>query len=179
MKNLFYTADSDRMSSIMNSFYLMLGYCIMVSSGTTGGTLALFLWSLLSRGGLEDLRELDLATLEVLGSTIPLLTFVICFWGCRLTFLGGSCLWSPLTMVFRSRISVGVISDGSTSGRGLLVDLSIWLLPTIEAHCRGSPTYFPSCLSNPVCTRCSKLVGGEIRGFFFFFVNILLGFHPC
>lgn len=32
---------------------------------------------------------------------------------------------SPLTIVFKSRISVGVISDGSTSGRGLLVDFNI------------------------------------------------------
>ena len=34
-------------------------------------------------------------------------------------------LWSPLTIVFRSNISVGVISDGSTKGSGLFVDFNI------------------------------------------------------
>lgn len=34
-------------------------------------------------------------------------------------------LWSPLTIVFKSRISVGVISDGSTRGSGLFVDFNI------------------------------------------------------
>lgn len=34
-------------------------------------------------------------------------------------------LCSPLTIVFKSKISVGVISDGSTNGSGLFVDLNI------------------------------------------------------
>lgn len=79
-------------------------------------------------------------------------------------------------MVFKSRISVGVISLGSTKGSGLLVDFRIWLFPTMEAHCSGSPTNLPSRLSNPVCTLCSKLVGVEICGFFFFLVNIVPAF---
>lgn len=32
---------------------------------------------------------------------------------------------SPLTIVFKSKISVGVISEGSTNGRGLFEDLRI------------------------------------------------------
>lgn len=142
-------------------------YCIIWSSGTDGGTFALFLWSRRNLGGLEDLREFDRATLEVLGSTMPLLGL----FRCALSLF--SFLWSPLTIVLRSKISVGVISEGSTRGSGLFVDLSIWLLPTIEAHCKGSPTYFPSRLSKSVCTLCSKLVGCEIWGFFFFLLNMI------
>jgi len=42
----------------------------------------------------------------------------------------------------------------------------------MEAHWRGRPTYLFSRLSKPVWTRCSKLLGIEISGFFFFFENI-------
>lgn len=72
-----------------------------------------------TRGGLELRKELDRATLEVFGRTSlpgsPMLPVV----DAALEVLCGR------TMVFRSRISVGVISDGSISGRGRLVDFSI------------------------------------------------------
>lgn len=147
---------------------LIEGYCMMCSSGTAGGTLALFRCSRRNLGGLEDLREFDLATLDILGNIIPLLLVDFTWWALSLF----SCLWSPRTIVLRSSISVGVISEGSTSGRGLFVDLSIWLFPTMEAHCKGKPTYLPSRLSKPVWTLCSKFVGDEIWGFFFFLLNI-------
>lgn len=150
---------------------LIDGYCMMCSSGTAGGTLALFRCSRRNLGGLEDLRELERATFDILGSTIPLLLAGLGWWALRRF----SFLWSPRTIVLRSSISVGVISEGSTRGKGLFVDLSIWLLPTMEAHWSGRPTYFPSRLSKPVWTLCSKLVGGEICGFFFFLVNISSG----
>lgn len=74
-----------------------------------------------TRGGLELRREFDLATLDVLG---------------RINFPGSPRLpvvedalefgpWCGRTMVFRSSISVGVISDGSISGKGRLLDLRI------------------------------------------------------
>lgn len=119
-------------------------------------------------GGLELRSEFDLATLDVLGrisfpGSPPLLVVDAAL------ELG---LWCGRTIVFRSSISVGVISEGSINGNGRLVDFRIWLLPTIEAHCSGRPTYLPSRLSKPVCTRCSKLLGNEICGFFFFFENM-------
>ena len=110
-------------------------------------------------GGLELRNEFERAILDTFGSCCTL-SLLICPW------------WCGLTIVFRSRISVGVISDGSTSGSGRFDDFKIWLFPTIEAHWSGRPTYRPSRLSKPVCTRCSKLLGNEICGFFFFFENI-------
>lgn len=113
-----------------------LGYCVGAggtggdSSGTAGGTLGWFRKSLLILGGLLLLNEFDLATFDVLGNITPFCT------GCTGRF-GSTCdgveiredteavLWSPLTMVFKSRISVGVISEGSTIGSGLFVDFSI------------------------------------------------------
>lgn len=81
-------------------------------------------------GGLELRKEFDRATLEVFGRTNfpgspPLLVV-----DAALEFG----LWCGRTMVFRSRISVGVISEGSIKGRGRLVDFRIWLFPTMEAH---------------------------------------------
>lgn len=74
-----------------------------------------------TRGGLELRRELDRATLEVFGRTSlpgagsPMLPVVE----------AALEVWCGRTMVFRSRISVGVISDGSINGRGRLVDFRI------------------------------------------------------
>lgn len=48
------------------------------SSGTAGGTLVLLRWSLRSLGGLEERRELERATFEVFGRTIPFVTGL--FW---------------------------------------------------------------------------------------------------
>lgn len=78
----------------------------------------------------------------------------------------------PRTMVcsFMSRISVGVMCEGSTMGLGRFS----WPAPMRLAHCGGSPTKRPSRRSKPVCTRCSKLLGAEMIGFFFFLANIFL-----
>lgn len=95
-------------------------------------------------GGLELRKEFDRATLDVFGRISlpgsPALPVV----DAALEVLCGR------TIVFRSRISVGVISDGSINGSGRFVDFNIWLFPTIDAHCSGRPTYLPSRLSKPV-----------------------------
>lgn len=62
--------------------------------------------------------------------------------------------------------------DNELTGIGRFEFFMTWLFPTIEAHCRGRPMYRPSFLSKPVCTRCSKLDGNDIWGFFFFLENI-------
>lgn len=79
-------------------------------------------------------------------------------------------LGPPRTIVcsFMSRISVGVMWEGSTMGLG-----RSWPEPMRLAHCGGRPTKRPSRRSKPVCTRCSKLLGAEMMGFFFFLANIL------
>lgn len=48
-----------------------------------------------------------------------------------------------------------------------------WPEPMRLAHCGGRPTNLPSLRSKPVCTLCSKLLGAEMMGFFFFLANIL------
>lgn len=111
------------------------------SSGTAGGTFAFPFKSRRARGGEELRREFERATFDILGSIMPLLPAIVFNWvehkpesSVLLLF------WCGRTIVFKSKISVGVISDGSTSGSGRFEDFSIWLFPTIEAHCRGSPT---------------------------------------
>lgn len=47
-------------------------------------------------------------------------------------------LWGR-TIIFKSKISVGVIAEGSISGSGRLEDLRTWLFPTIDSHCEGRP----------------------------------------
>lgn len=114
-----------------------------------------------SLGGLDDRREFDLATLEVLGrfaAPPALLLFPT-----RLTFafvcgflLGSAKLrvakprvsllaesWPRETScgTFISSMSTGVISSGSTSGMGRHLSKA---LETIPCHCGGSPTYFCS-----------------------------------
>lgn len=63
---------------------------------------------------------------------------------------------------------MGVMQEGSTMGLGRLAVSAIRL-----CHCCGSPVYFCSRWSKPVCTRCSKLEGAEISSRFFFFPNML------
>lgn len=73
----------------------------------------------LGRGGLEHLREFERATCEIFGRLKPLYEFwkwsgppiddmVLSAIECAILLCGR-------TIVFRSRISVGVIADGSTS----------------------------------------------------------------
>lgn len=85
-------------------------------------------------GGLELRSELDRATLDVFGSTNFPGSLLVVDAALEFGLLCGR------TIVLRSRISVGVISEGSINGRGRFVDLRIWLFPTIEAHCNGRPT---------------------------------------
>ena len=77
-----------------------------------------------------------------------------------------------MRLTFKSNISVGVIVLGSTSGLGRYGDDLPATSSTREAHCLGSPTNLLDVLSYPVWTRCWKLEGVEISGFFFFLENI-------
>lgn len=111
---------------------LKLGYCGGAgtcgdSSGTDGGIFGWLRKSRLILGGLVLLSEFDLATFDVFGRTTP-----FCIgWVIGLVDIGletvatEEALWSPRTIVFKSNISVGVISEGSTKGKGRFVDFSI------------------------------------------------------
>uniref|UniRef100_A0A2M3ZQ90 Putative secreted peptide n=1 Tax=Anopheles braziliensis TaxID=58242 RepID=A0A2M3ZQ90_9DIPT len=102
------------------------------SSGTDGGTLVLARRSPRRiRGGLELLSELDRATLDVFGrislpgslapATVPATPP-----GAPPTTGAPLIPWPcGRTIVFRSSISVGVISDGSTNGSGRFEDFRI------------------------------------------------------
>lgn len=87
----------------------------------------------------------------------------------------------PRTMLdfLMSITSVGVMLDASTIGFGLIVTPPAPSSPAApsglisDAHCGGSPTNLPSRASNPVWTRCSKLLGMDMIGFFFFLENML------
>lgn len=154
------------------------------------------------RGGLEDRRELERATLDVLGSCdgpLPLLLLLLLLlltsvlwepWersrvlvcGClpglakfrvanpRLRRVAASCDLDVSLGTLTSSISTGVISEGSTRGIGRPLSRAF---DTMPCHWGGSPTYFCSWWSKPVCTRCSKLLGAEICTFLFFFLNML------
>lgn len=64
--------------------------------------------------------------------------------------------------------STSVIREGSTMGLGLR-RFSIRL-----CHCVGRPTKQPRLESNEVWTRCSKFLGADISGLFFFFLRNIL-----
>lgn len=64
--------------------------------------------------------------------------------------------------------STSVILEGSTMGLGLR-RFSIRL-----CHCVGRPTKQPLLASNEVWTRCSKFLGADISGLFFFFLRNIL-----
>lgn len=101
------------------------------SSGTEGGTFALPLKSRRTRGGLELRNEFDRATFDVFGKTIPLAGTAVAVLPLTVDFIDiVSSIWPALlkcgrTIVFRSNISVCVISDGSTNGSGRFVDFRI------------------------------------------------------
>lgn len=85
----------------------------------------------------------------------------------------------PRTTVFMSKMSVGVMAEGSTIGLGLCGLTLPASSTTREAHCFGRPTNLLELLSKPVWTRCWKLDGAEISIFFFFFENILTFMREC
>lgn len=64
--------------------------------------------------------------------------------------------------------STSVILEGSTMGLGLR-RFSIRL-----CHWVGRPTKHPCLVSNEVWTRCSKFLGADISGLFFFFLRNIL-----
>lgn len=64
--------------------------------------------------------------------------------------------------------STSVILEGSTMGLGLR-RFSIRL-----CHCVGRPTKQPLLASKEVWTRCSKFLGADISGLFFFFLRNIL-----
>jgi len=106
------------------------------ASGT--GSMGLYA-SLRIRGGLDDRKELERTTLDVLGNpgpppappgppTVPLPEWMTLELTLRLALTWSFLvLPSPRTIVLRSNISVGVISEGSISGVGLEVKGTLFL----------------------------------------------------